>query len=471
MTRKKRAGDLPTDQIIAALGDVVVPGHLDDFSESMGRPKQNVLRTRRGVEPQDLPLATSPVPWYSLGYRPTVPSPKPSRFLAYAAADYYVQDAGSLLALAAVGADTESLRGRRVCDLCAAPGGKASALVEAVRTGGPGGRRDGGFVLANEVIGSRLGALKLNLARTGSDRYAVSSLDPDSLAERLSGEFDVVVVDAPCSGQALVARGRQKISALSAHQIQHSASRQHRILDAAVRLLREGGTLVYSTCTFAEAENEAQMQRLESAGVATRNRVERLDAYETNKGCYRLWPHLHDCAGSFAASMNITNASRVKPRRVRNRRDDRLPVDVTSWGGSLDESTRLRAHDSVVYGWPCDAPDWVDDVAVGGPEVAHLVGQTWKPSHALALRRGATAQNGQTSYDQTSYDPASCDQSVDVDEESARAFLRGEPITCKAAGWRVVRLGGRPLGWIKANGKIGKNHLPAAARIAGELLS
>ncbi len=451
--RARPATTLPSDQIVDALGDVTLPGKVEEFAGSLLQPKRNVIRCRREITAELLPLPTLPVAWYGLGHRPTVPSPKPSRYLSYAAGDYYVQDAGSLLALAAIGADTSALRGQLICDLCAAPGGKASALVEAT---GAGGTEGGGFVLANEVIRSRIGALQFNLARTGSDRFAVSNVDPEVLADRLSGVFDIVLVDAPCSGQAMVGRGKQKVSSLSKKQIQHSASRQSRILDAAVRLLRAGGKLVYSTCTFAQAENEAHAERLIDSGVSDSEPVQRLAAYESSAGCYRLWPHIHDCAGSFAASLRVHQGGLAGRRRRRAQDHPKLPVDLTQWYDSIAETTRLRTLDSVIFGWPSDAPDWVDEIAVAGPELAHRAGQTWKPSHAGALRRVPRAASL---------------QAIEVDDQTAKVYLRGEPIRCDGHGWHVVRLGGRPLGWVKGDGSLGKNHLPTAARMQGELAS
>ncbi len=375
-------------------------------------------------------------------------SPKPSRFLSYAAGDYFVQDAGSLLALAAAGADNDSLQGRLVCDLCAAPGGKATALVEAIG--------ESGFLLANEVIGSRLGALQLNLARTGSDRYGVSNLDPAILADHLDGVFDLVLVDAPCSGQAMLGRGKQQTASLSSKQIGHSAVRQTRILDAAIRLLRNGGKLVYSTCTFAEAENELQISRLIASDLARPDPIDALAPYQTLDGCYRLWPHRHDCDGAFAASLRINRADVAGNRPFAPRNESRVPDVLSAWYRDYQDAVRIHQTDSIIYGWPRDVPDWIEQFAVAGPELAHLVGQTWKPSHAAALRRvpRAMPQLG-----------------IEIDAPTAKQFMRGEAIVCNGSDWLVVRLGGRPLGWIKASGGIGKNHLPKSARMQGELIA
>ncbi|MCG8652352.1 MAG: SAM-dependent methyltransferase [Pirellulales bacterium] len=440
-----------SSQLQEAIGAVELPsGELTELVDALQRRWPNAIRHPRQVGVEQLPLPTLPVPWYGLA-RHCVDSSQAarlSRYLAYACGDYYLQDAGSLLALAASQADTAELRGDlMICDLCAAPGGKASALVEAIG--------DGGFVLANEPIRSRVAPLQFNLARTGSDRWAISSLDPEQLAQRLGGTFDLVLVDAPCSGQALMSRGRQSAAAFSQKQISHSAARQRRILNAAIKLLRPGGQLIYSTCTFAEQENESQIGELETGGLVAANPVSRLSPYQsTRPGCYRLWPHRHNCAGSFVGSMTSLqeHTSAVGSRRSK---PSKSPVDLRQWYEPLEATTRITVFDAVVVGWPQEAPHWVDEVALTGPELAHRTGQTWKPSHAAALRRLSRGRSLRT---------------LEVEVELAKKFVRGETIPCSTPGWHVVRYLDRPLGWIKARGTTGKNHLPAPARQVGEIL-
>ena len=439
------------EQITAALGQIDCPGSLNEFSEAMAQPWRNVIRRRREIDPSDLPVPSTPVDWYSLGRRPDKDSGSPARSVAYASGDFFIQDAGSLLALAVAGADGDGLRGKTVCDLCAAPGGKASALLEAVANGKI---ESHGFVLANEVIRNRVAPLQLNLARVGSDCFAVSSLDPEKLAEQLPQAFDLLLVDAPCSGQAMMSRGKQNQSSLSAHQIQHSASRQQRILEAAVKLVRDGGHLIYSTCTFAEAENEAQIRLLIEQGVAKPRPVAGLQDHETDSGCYRCWPHLHQCAGSFAASLTIQHSESNQVRKRRRKKPTRTPIALTDWYQETDFVSRIHTRDSVILGFSPSAPDWAEEIAISGPELAHRAGQTWKPAHAGALRRTASLL------------PIN---KIDIDHHACKQFMRGEPIQTNCSGWNAVQINERPLGCVKANGKIGKNHLPAGARMSGEL--
>ncbi len=446
MARSRPTHSTPSSSAIAdALGPIQVDAdQLPLISEALTKRWPSVVRYQRHVDPQSLPFVLEPIDWYDLAGKTAADEPcRPSKQLAYASGEYYLQDAGSLLALAAAGADTDSLSsGLNIADLCASPGGKASALLEAIG--------DNGFLLANEPIRSRLPALQYNLARLGSDRYVISSLDPEKLADQLSGQFDLVVVDAPCSGQALMSRGRQSQSALSPRQIEHSAVRQNRILDAAVRLLSPGGRLVYSTCTFAHAENEAQVERLIAGGNVEAKPVERLTEYQSEStACYRLWPHRHRCAGSFAASViNCRPLEEASRHRLR-KSSVRAPKEFQEWFPALESTTRLIQFDSVIIGIPADAPLWAESVAVQGPELAHRTGQTWKPSHAAALN---TMSHRMPLH------------SIEIDQALACQFVSGQPIPCDQRGWRVVRYGGRPLGWVKGDSRTGKNHLPTAAR-------
>ena len=462
---------LPVDAVIEALGQVELPQQeIGDLITALSARYPSVLRCRREIVDNELPFATEPIKWYRWGRRSTDSSVRPSRCLAYAAADYYLQDAASLLALAACGCDqefrfdTQQPCGPVVCDLCASPGGKASALLESIGSSG--------FLLANEPIRSRIAPLAFNLARTGSDRFAISSLDPDMLASTLGGVFDLMVIDAPCSGQALLGRGKQSMSALSPNQIAHSAARQQRILAAATSLLKPGGRLVYSTCTFAEAENESQIRSLIENQWMQSYPIEALAEYASGESTYRLWPHRHGCAGSFAASVEClvdNQPKRLKSKRKRDQKNQRkLPFDLSQWY-QVGAEHRIVMEDAVAYAWPADAPEWLEPFgathSIQGPEIVHRTGRTWKPSHAASLRRG-TAIDGL--------------QEIEVDADTARQFLAGAPIPCQQSGWQIVRYQSKPLGWIKgvASGRgsdiqpssaTGKNQLPTSARFAGEL--
>ena len=213
-------------------------------------PKSVRMRVDRSSE--SLPFEHEPVPWYPLGFKLIDPKVRAGATLEYAVADFYIQDSASMLPLALLDIQPDD----RVCDLCAAPGGKASAIAELLGTNG--------VLVANEVIAGRIDVLRYSLARTGRANYLVTNLDPDQLAQEFPANFDKVLVDVPCSGQSLLGRDRQSESAFAENHVLHCAARARRILQSAVQLLRPGGTLVLSTCTFSPEENEDQVTWLHS---------------------------------------------------------------------------------------------------------------------------------------------------------------------------------------------------------------
>ncbi|MFG0290041.1 MAG: RNA methylase, NOL1/NOP2/sun family protein [Rhodopirellula sp. JB044] len=501
--RSWQRSEISRDAVAVALttqrdGEIPMPpDELEQLCVAITQRNDNVLRMRSEVLQSAERLASGElrswlrekrdvraVDWYPTAVESPDDLPRPSRTIDYAAGEFYLQDSGSLLALAAAQADTFQLRGKLICDLCAAPGGKASGLLEAIdEPYHVDQSQPRGFLLANEPIQSRIAPLSYNLSRTGSDQYAITNEDPEALAEKFPGLFDLVLVDAPCSGQALVAKGKQSPTAVQLSHIELNSGRQNRILEAAEKLLRPGGTLVYSTCTFAVKENEAQVRFMIDRLGLTPAPVQRLANYQTDllnppnedvlRCSYRLWPHRTACAGSFAASLakplgdepadqdrDCKQAPWRRSTTSRSRDQSMVPreaVDQLPFLMRLDDSRHhYQLRDWIIDANAPDAPDWVHEDFVLGPEVAHRAGTTWKPSHASAIRR-TSAIDGVPS--------------IEVDDETALQYLTGEtipiaePENSNRTGWMIVRHHGRPLGWIKSNGRIGKNHLARHARM------
>ncbi len=396
------------------------------------------------------------------------PHIRPSVFLNYAVGDYYIQDAGSMLALSLLKPQPKEV----ICDLCAAPGGKATGIVEQLGAGG--------FLLANEPIGGRCALLRYILSRTGSLRYAVTRQDPEVLAQRFAHRFDAVLVDAPCSGQTMVATTKRDENAFDMKQILHSAERQRRILKAAVRLLRPGGRLVYSTCTFAVEENEDQLRFLrETFSDAVETVVDdRLAAWEsTNEpGCYRLWPHRDPTAGAFAFSVKLVKAvdgfsdsddakdTSLKDRTKGSRRSGALKfydsacskIDFSAEFGSFENTEMTAGIDREWYGIAADAPRSIRD-QLSFSELTKLFsmrGESALPEHALAL------------LDSEWFKPL---EVVDLAGEFAAQVYAGEALAAKdrsseaVSKWGVARWNARPVGWLKHAGNRYNNHLLRAA--------
>jgi 16S rRNA C967 or C1407 C5-methylase (RsmB/RsmF family) len=444
VTRQAPSHSVAPVALMAALGPLRPPGgDALALAEACAVPGPKAVRLNRfgpAISPEQLPFPTRPIAWFGPSGRLVAGSHRPASHLVYATGGYYVQDAGSLLSVAAM----DVRPGMLVCDLCASPGGKTTALLELL--GAAGG------VVANEPIRSRLAPLRINLARHGGSRYTITQADPEMLAERLTGAFDAVLVDAPCSGQSLLGRGRRTRSAYADKTIRHCAARQRRILEAAVKLVRPGGSLVYATCTFAWAENERQVIDLTARSSDwTIERVESLSPWQSPSpspdGCYRLWPHLHESAGAFASRLRRVGGG-VAPQQTPRASvgQSRVPLQVGTWR----EGIQARTEPLRCAVWPQDVPSLLIHLKGVGPEAAFCKGRTWFPAYGLAMRRDGL------------FLP---DKTTELDPQQALAYVRGEPVRHGAQGWTVVAYQRMPLGWARGDGRSLTNHLPASARL------
>jgi 16S rRNA C967 or C1407 C5-methylase (RsmB/RsmF family)/NOL1/NOP2/fmu family ribosome biogenesis protein len=479
------------------------------FFRSLRAYPDRCVRPRPDRRDLGLPFETEGVPWYAEGRRLRDAAIRPGGFLHYAAADYYIQDGASMLPLALV----DWRDGDRVCDVCAAPGGKATAIAE--RLGAE------GVLMANEVIRSRVDVLKFALARTGRANYVVTHHDPSVLADRFGGGFDKVVLDVPCSGQSLLSKSKQSESAFSQSQIELCAARGRRILGDAVRLLRNGGTLIYSTCTFSVEENEAQVAWLleRFPGAWEPVRVAALAEWESPvlQGCYRLWPHRDGCAGGFAAALRLVGDLGEAEVGSGAREDATRPERVARSRGGTQQGQKMagrRTVGRIAGGRPVsriaaerslplqsegliealgvisgevlwEAPGgwlvepgvarWLREVGTEELEsapLAFLSGKQWVPSHALALLRDAW------------FAPH---RSIELEDAQAASYMEGASLHAGSsealafesdaegresrAEWAVARWRGRPLGWLKRSAGRWNNHLPTWARVQGAVAS
>ncbi len=232
-------------------------------------------------------------PWQPEFVQAVAPSERPGRHALHDEGAYYCLDLSSVFEASALCGLPAG--GGTIVDVCAAPGGKT---VFAHRALAP------ERLVANEVIGKRLGPLTGNLKRCKVPAETRCA-DPSRLADELAGLADIVLVDAPCSGQSLLARGQDNPGAFHPVNVNSCANRQKRIIAESVRLLAPGGYLLYSTCTYAKEENEEVLEWLLT-------RHPELSACELEKHtdyrsphalfpCYRLWPQDGFGAGGFVA--------------------------------------------------------------------------------------------------------------------------------------------------------------------------
>ncbi len=442
---------------------------LKELENAISEYSTRAVRMHPSINPADLPFATESVAWFERGRWLIDSKSRPGGFLGYAAGDYYIQDAGSMLALALC--DVQP--GQWVCDTCAAPGGKSSGLLEEL--GGT------GLVVSNEVIRSRLEILELTLARTGHSNYVVVNSEVEALAEMCFDTFDCVIVDAPCTGQSMVARGKQSLAAFSAKQIEHSAARQQRILRAAAELVKPGGRLVYSTCTFAFAENEGMVEsfRSEHPDWSPINDPKLVScASPSYEGCYRLWPHRDRCSGAFAAALirpentestvyndrSSDGASQKSRNSARSSSPQFASVDLSPqevpWLKSTDELPfRLWQRGSELqYFAGCVPHDWIESPAkraLSGVPIAEMRGGEWQPSYASSIAKIPE-------FSSASQFEISDSQAI---EYFAGAAIRlAPPYIAPILAWNTLTWLGRSIAWSKYTGGVLKNHLPKALR-------
>lgn len=430
------------------LGDCLPPGEYPDLEQAwLSHPARAVRTPQVGA---DLPFATSPVEWYARGRLLSDTAVRPGGQLHFAAGDYYIQDAGSMLALALCQAQP----GEVVLDACAAPGGKSTGLLE--QLGGT------GRLLANEVIHGRVATLRWMLERSGYDNYVVASRDLEFFAEGWPAEFDCVMVDAPCSGQSLLVRGKQSMSAFSEQHIQHNAARQQRILQHASRVVRPGGRLVYSTCTFAQAENEGVVEWFLSTHPGWElDRHDGLSAWESRglPGTYRLWPHRHPSAGAFAAALRRLEEPAPQEAAAEQRAGK---SSLRKAWHAVDASTQAEwfvekadAHWLARGNWlnrfAGNLPEHWIVASLGSTRIAELKSKHWQPAYGAA-RLEDQALSGRPT--------------IALNTEQASQFVAGQVLRVPehAAGWQVACWQGRPLGWAKLSKGSLKNHFPKPLR-------
>ena len=447
------------------------------FEKALHRFSDRCIRLHVRHLDSELPFTVTDVPWYSWGRFLEDSTLRPASFLNYATGDYYIQDAASLLPLTLLDPQVDE----RICDLCASPGGKSSAIAERL---GP-----NGFLLANESIRSRVDVLRYSLAKTGNPCFAVSSYDPDDLASHMPKSFDSMLVDAPCSGQTLVARSKRDDNAFSDNQIEHCALRQQRILQSAIRMLKPGGRLIYSTCTFAIEENESQIQWLQEQYPDAWEPIEPkgLEPWRSpvRAGCYRLWPHRDRCAGGFAAGLRLVNEIEFEPNAIGGRacKNREFFSGRTKQRTELEKQKRVQEvlvglgdFSQVTTEWKsgyaqCMASGVLkamqDHLKVAMEPLAVLVesGNHFVPTQGLALLDGGLFTPRHVSA---------------LDTDQAKQFASGASIAISPlngpstlvgvrprgdSGWAIATWNHRPLGWCKALSNRLNNLLPPWARL------
>ena len=413
-------------------------GEYPEYLQSLERPRAVALRFNplKG-EVLQLDFVGDPVPWEPMGYYYD-PASRPGLHPYHEAGVYYLQEASAMSAVALL----DPQPGERVCDLCAAPGGKTTQIA---------GRMAGqGFLLCNEINPKRAKILSRNIERMGVGNALVTNEHPQRLADHLPGYFHRVLIDAPCSGEGMFRKEEAAVTDWSVETVRMCARRQAEILHSGAELVCPGGRLVYSTCTFAPEENELTIAAfLQAHPEFVLEEVHAPWFTRVGVGQFRLWPHKLLGEGHFAAVLRKAGGEEGE---VPEEPGQKLPQQWSAFAKEMDIT--LPAGKAVLFGtslyWAPQALPRLRGLKVLRPglELGEVKKDRFEPAHALALWL-RTASNF---------------QDFPADSPQARAYLHGDVVPSQKRGWCLVRLDGYSIGWGKGDGKVLKNHYPKGLR-------
>lgn len=352
----------------------------------------------------------------------------------------------------------------RVLDLCAAPGGK-STLIQSVLA-------PGSLLVSNEVIRTRVNILQENMVKWGAANTVITSNDPRDL-RRMENFFDVIVVDAPCSGSGLFRRDPEAIREWSLDSVQACHQRQQRILSDCWPALRQDGILIYSTCSYSREEDEEILDWImeELDGESCRLQLEEeWNIVETSGGKggygYRFFPDRLKGEGFFLAAVRKREGGPFDYPRSKKPTIEKLSRSeiqhVQAWVGKDQPLTFFRHHEDV-YALPemltedlayLQGTAYIKKAGVIMGKMAGMgkqAGPAFIPEHDLALSVIVSRELA----------------AVDISKDQAIQYLRKEELRLDGAptGWTLVRYEGQHLGWVKVLPNRVNNYYPKEWRI------
>ena len=440
----------------------VIGNEWDAFVEALSDEPSVSIRVNSKIADCRLQIADNDqlaaVKWCEWG-RYLAERPKFTYDPMFHAGAYYVQEASSMFVWQALEQLVE--RDAMVLDMCAAPGGKSTAIASFLA--------EDGFLVSNEYVPQRAHVLVENITKWGAPNCVVTNNAPRHF-EKLKSRFDAILVDAPCSGEGMFRKDERAREEWSVANVEMCVERQREILQSAWKVLKPGGVLIYSTCTFNKHENEEQVQWL----------IDEMDAEymplkieedwmitETERG-YRFLPHKTRGEGLFLSAVRKLGVGEEDNdmRSDKKRKDKKEKKQGKCGGGNSQISTYklLNGNYDVVesdgkyYAVQKDRMDIVGDcrkvlnVLSFGVQMYEQKGKDLIPQAALALSQA---------YMRGAY------PEVELSYEEAISFLRKEAIVLADAprGFVLVTYNGLPLGWVKNIGNRCNNLYPEFWRI------
>ncbi|MDR7810266.1 RsmB/NOP family class I SAM-dependent RNA methyltransferase [Lacrimispora sp.] len=444
----------------------------DSFIESYDKERVqglrvNPLKISREKFDEISPFHLEKIPWAAEGYY-YQPAERPGKHPYHEAGLYYIQEPSAMAVVELL----DPKPGEKILDLCAAPGGKTTHIA---------GRMQGkGFLLSNEIHPARARILSQNVERLGIRNAVVSSEDSGNLSLRFPGFFDRIVVDAPCSGEGMFRKDEAARLEWTPGHVIACADRQEEILSNAAVMLKPGGTIVYSTCTFSPEENEQVIERflLTHPDFSIADRGTRPGLYpgrpswsksgmaELEK-TFRIWPDKSEGEGHYLAVLKrsedgISEKKQTKPEFCS---DKSVIKEVEMFLKDLlvNPAPLLLRKEYILFGDQLYLipPEMVDfkglKIIRPGLHLGTVKKNRFEPSHGFALFLKKEEVN----------------RFIDLpaDGEEIIKYLKGETLAGETSlslgnkkGWVLVNTDGYSIGFAKLAGGILKNHYPKGLR-------
>lgn len=367
---------------------------------------------------------------------------------------YYVQEASSMFLQTVLQQITGHIPWR-VLDLCAAPGGKSTLLAARLP--------QGSLLVSNEVIKSRAVILKENMIKWGNDHTVITQSDPQQFSS-FTGAFDLILVDAPCSGEGMFRKDPKAIEEWSENNLRLCEERQKRILSDIWNALAPGGYLIYSTCTYNPGENEKILEWLlthyDATSIEIRHPFEEITKAKSSAHGYRFYPHHTRGEGFFIGVMQKNNGERFqikKEKRNNKNKEIGLPKEFNIYLRNPDLYYAYQKGDTIGI-IPREHADFIQqlsskvDLLYKGCELGEVIKGKNKPTHALALSPVLAKNNIRIQ---------------EVDLQTAIRYLKKEELRFEApqGEWVLISYLSTPLGWVKEVGNRINNYYPKEWRI------
>lgn len=425
-------------------------------------------------------VKTGEIPWNkdAFYYETEAEAFRPGKHPFHEAGVYYIQEPSAMAPVTYLSVNP----GERVLDLCASPGGKSTQIAACLK--------GEGILISNEIMSDRARILSENIERMGVRNALVISEDPRNISDKFAGFFDKVLVDAPCSGEGMFRRSETAVNEWSLENVRMCADRQKWILDEAAKMLRPGGTLVYSTCTFSKEENEEQMldflKEHEDFALSEMTIYDGMIAGYGGVGI-RLFPHKVKGEGHYVCKLVKKNMSGdndelskippvfgFEPDITKKEKSDIKDMYVFFKEVCSEklleyiEARRITRFKDQIYLLPTDCPSLKGlKVLRPGLHLGTILKNRFEPGHALAMAITKEEIRNKCNLSLDSLEDKISEiykyyngETFNVTEEMFDdGFSKKNP-----SGWHVIFINGASAGWGKLSNSIMKNHFPKGLR-------